>query len=104
MKNAIQQIKGRLAPYLLRGSVLRWWVRGKLKSLEARYCQELLSRSRNPKQPEAANFTGKPGKLERIVLIADILWEQQELVPELEKLGALRVLDLGPALRSRQKQ
>ena len=42
----------------------------------------------------------KSTPLRKIIFIADIMWEANELVPELEILCPVEVLDLRPALRT----
>ena len=84
-----------LARLLLRGRILRCWVSRKVKKLETQYVRELVTRSQSPAPTESRPKPVSPGTpLKRILFIGQILWEDTQLIPELEKIAAVSVLDL----------
>ena len=88
-----------LARLLLRGSVLEWWLRRKMRNLEEQYSRTLVEASRGQPAPEAPVSCKRGGALRRMLFISDIMWESKELVPELEKLCSLTILDLSSLLQ-----
>jgi hypothetical protein len=92
-----------LAWLVLRGRVLDWWMRWKVSGLERRYLHELVHSSGRPAVAETVPRLSQGDPLRQILFISDIHWELDELVPELERICRVETLDLGPALRSRQR-
>lgn len=89
-----------LSRLILRGQLLRWWVDRRSRQWETAYCAELARRFATPVPPEVAPaVVASVGELRNILLIADCMWEQNDLVPELARIASTRVLDLHPKLK-----
>lgn len=99
MTNLLCLIKRWLARLILRGVVMKLWMRRKVSRLEARYHKALLANpaKRVASSPVAGPELGTP--LRRVLFIADVQWELRELAPELQKICELKVLDLHPFLQ-----
>lgn len=82
----------------LRGPLLRAWYLNKCRRLEQAYCRELVRLAAQPTPPPVKPNLSRRPALRSILLIADVMWEQAELVPELRKIAPVTVLDLHPAL------
>lgn len=84
----------------LRGAILRRWIERKNRLLEKAYLENLVRAGNAPEAPARtkAPSVGSAGALRRVLLIADCLWEKEQLVPEIEKIAPVTVLDLSPGL------
>jgi len=88
-----------LGRQVLRGRVGELWIQRKTKRLERRFCRELAVSSGKPISP-AVTLAFKRGEpLRQILLIADIMWEANDLVPELANICPTVAFDLHPHLR-----
>lgn len=89
-------IKSKVSKFLLRGAIRERWIREKTRRIERTYLKELIKRSDSgshaPPQSRPLPVAKKP--LNSILFIADILWEDKELIPELEKIAPVEVLNL----------
>ncbi len=93
--NAVRALMSRL---LLRGPILEFWCRRKFLKLEKIFlCHAVESPVAPPAVPPAPKKTGMP--LKKLVFIADIMWEANELIPELQKICEVEILNLRPLLR-----
>lgn len=100
LQPTLRRLKRLVSRLVLKGPILRAWVRGKCKRLERRYAQELISRSSRPlPEPSNKNWAVRSG-LKQILFISDIQWENKELVPELEKICPVSTLNLRPKLKA----
>jgi hypothetical protein len=97
--NPLFRIRGWLARVMLRGRLLEWWVRRKVRKLEVRYHQELVKSSLKPAVSQTIPVLKSGAPLRRMLMIGDFQWELRELAPELSKLCELETFDLHPALR-----
>lgn len=91
------RIRRRLAELILRGRLLELWVNRKIRRLERQYLAELLRRSPD----NSAGPTSLPKLRQqprKLLLISDVQWEHKELVPELEKICPVDLLNLHPSL------
>ena len=95
MGHSLRQILRRT---LLRGPVYDAWASRRGRQLEAAYCARLIQSASAAPAPKRASTTSPPDTLRRILLIADCMWEQQDLVPELARIAETRCLDLRPPL------
>jgi len=100
MPEFVRRIKSLLRAMILRGSFLKWWSGRKLVRVETSCIGNMVDVS-----SRALPETRQPGPIPRTVLkkllfIADVMWEDNELVPELAKICEVRSLDLRPALRN----
>ncbi|HEX5222712.1 MAG TPA: glycosyltransferase [Verrucomicrobiae bacterium] len=90
-----------LSHLILRGPFLRWWVDRRGRQWETAYCAELAKRFGQPVASEVAPAViAPPGELRNILLIADCMWEQNDLVPEFARIAPTRLLDLRPRLKN----
>lgn len=86
-----------LAATILRGWLLERWVDRKIAKVENRYLCELLKRSQG-KPSRRAPVLQAPRGPRHLLVISDVQWEHKELVPELEKICPVTLLNLHPAL------
>lgn len=92
-------MRKKLSRLVLRGAIVRRWVAWKTAKLENRFRSEVVRASTIP-LPAEPKRPVRPGvPLRRIFFLADILWENNDLVPELEKICPVTVLDLRPHLK-----
>ena len=90
-----------LSRLVLRGAILRWWMDRRSHQWEAAYCAELTKTHSRPVVPPVAPAVVAPaGELRSILLIADCMWEQNDLVPEFARIAPTRLLDLRPKLKN----
>jgi hypothetical protein len=78
---------------MLRGRLLRWWIRKRADQLDVAYLKAQAS------MPELGRASApaivRPRSiLERVVFIGDCMWEHEQLFPEIRKICELKVLDL----------
>ena len=93
-------LKKWLRRLLLRGAVLDWWVARRGKQWETAYVGELVRGAATPLAPiTPPRRTSPTDQLRNILLIADCMWEQNDLVPEFEKIAPTQLLNLRPLLK-----
>lgn len=80
---------------VLRGPILESWVRRKDRQMDRRFLQALVQNAADSTRPVKASRLSKTDRVKSFLLIADVMWESNELVPELEKIAPVKVLDLG---------
>ena len=93
MPSRTRRVLSRIVP---RGPALSAWTVRQYRRLERAYCKEVLrvaSHNLHAKRQVRAQ-----GSVRSILVIADCLWEQNELVPDLERKWEIALLDLGPHL------
>src|SRR6185436_14379980 len=96
MKNSIRQA---VKKFVLRGPLLDAWVRRKSHRLEHEFIRRFLKTPKSS-QPPTALLPSTPRPAPRtIAFIADCMWELDNLVPELERIADVNVLDLRSILR-----
>src|SRR5688572_26975021 len=95
MPNRVRRALGRL---VLRGPVLSAWTIRQHRKLEHAYCREILQ-SQPSERPHPKPSPRLKQTVQSILLVADCMWEQHELVPDLQRNWTVRVLDLSPHLR-----
>ncbi len=94
----VNALRALIARLLLRGPILDFWCHRKFLRLEKIFLDRTVeSSAKPPVAPPAPQKTGMP--LKKILFIADIMWEANELIPELEKICEVETLDLRPVLR-----
>lgn len=90
-------LKNRLKRLLLRGRILKWWLRRITSVLASEYFSFLASHlNRSPAPCKLP--TPYPPDVHRLLFICANMWESRELAPELQRLGDLCFLDVLPAL------
>lgn len=93
-------LKKWLRLWLLRGAVLDWWVARRGRQWETAYVAELVRGSATPLAPVVPpKRTAPMDPLRNILLIADCMWEQNDLVPEFQKIAPTQLLNLRPLLK-----
>jgi hypothetical protein len=97
--NVWRRLRHRLSRVLLRGWILDWWLGRKMRRVESRYAAELVRASTGKPAAERLPGLKAPTPLRRILFISDIMWEDRELVPELEKICTVATVNLRPVLR-----
>lgn len=98
----LKKIKVPARRLLLRGPLLDRWVARRGRQLDRAYCAQLVRNLSEPLAPAVAPSFTAPGALRQILLIADCMWEQNDLVPELARIADTRTLDLRPLLKKRR--
>jgi Glycosyl transferases group 1 len=98
--NLLSCVRRWLARVLLRGRLLDWWVLRRGRQWDASYRVELTKTLDATIVPVRLPAFAPPHKLRQILLIADCQWEQDSLMPELERIAESWLLDLRPALKS----
>jgi hypothetical protein len=94
-----QAVRQAMARQLLRGPLLQFWCHRKYLRVEKLCLHKTVEVSAAP-PPEPRTIPRKTGlPLRKIAFIADVMWEANELLPELAKIGAVETLNLRPALR-----
>jgi len=98
MRQAIRHWVRRM---FLRGRLLEAWHLNKSRRLERAYCRQLLGLAAQPVPAPVQLNLPRRRAVRSILLIADVMWELDQLVPELRKIGQVSLLDLHPALERR---
>lgn len=102
MGRIVRRLRVLLRCWLLRGPLLAWWIARRARQWEQAYCGQLLRpRTASSRSTAKAPFS-IPGTVRSIVFIADCMWEQSDLVPELGKIAEVTVLDLRSRLSARR--
>jgi Glycosyl transferases group 1 len=97
-------LRSNLRRLLLRGPVHDRWAARRGRQIDAAYCAQLVGTLSAPNAPVAAHVSTAPSALRQILLIADCMWEQNDLVPELARIAETRTLDLHPLLATASHQ
>jgi hypothetical protein len=106
LKNAVRfmdtmsRLKRRFSRLVLRGPLLDRWITRKVRRLEHSYTCELLRASAGRKSQARPPALGAGTSVRRLLFISDILWEDKEIVPELQKICPVETLNLRPILRA----
>src|SRR5713226_3954322 len=99
-----RRLRRDLARLILRGWVAKWWIQRKTKRLENRFSQELVRLSKNPRPAPVIQPVRIKAPLRQLLFIADVMWEANDLVPELQHICPVAMLDLKPHLRKNADQ
>ena len=92
-------IKRVLRKTLLKGPLLEGWTRHQYRRFDRIFVRKLADLSRLPAPaPVPTPRTPRP-KIRRLLVIADVMWEAKDLIPQLERIAPVDLLDLRPALR-----
>ncbi len=98
---ALRKINCPLGRAILRGPLLDRWVSRRGRQLDHAYCAQIVRTISEPLAPPVAPAVIASGALRQILVIADCLWEQNSLLPELARIAATRTLDLRPLLKQK---
>jgi hypothetical protein len=91
---------------VLRGPIRKGWVQRKARQLEKTFVDRFVETQRTPKlaQPRSQIRKQTASPIRTITFIADCMWEQYDLIPELSKIADIRTLDLHPYLSKGRKE
>ena len=84
---------------ILRGPILSKWALRQYGRLDRAYVENVVALMEKPAAQVAHRRAAKTQRVQTILVIADCMWEQNELVPDLQRQWAVALLDLGPAVR-----
>lgn len=87
---------------MLRGPVLERWVARRARQMDEVLVERIVRTIPEKLAPERPSALVGKGTVRNILLIADCMWEQNDLAPELERIAPTRTLDLRPALKRRR--
>jgi hypothetical protein len=94
-----RRIKRLVGPLVLRGPLLDKWVLRQGRRIDRAYVAELVRSSNLPRSSPLQPKLKATRPVQRILVIADCMWEQNELVPDLQRQWEVSMLDLRPALK-----
>jgi hypothetical protein len=101
--NLLFRVRRWFAGLILNGPLLDWWMKRRGRQMDLAYGAELVGELRVPcKTKPLPMFAGR-AKIRQILFIADCLWEQNDLVPELSRIAETRLLNLRSSLKSIQE-
>lgn len=98
-----RRIRNLVRGLVLRGPLLAWWTARRARQWERAYRAELARIHSNPVPVGPAPAFSAKTSLRTIAFIADGMWEERDLVPEMRKIAEVVFLDLGPALKVRPR-
>lgn len=81
----------------LRGKFRQWWISRKAKKLDEAYLMRIIRGQEDEGEVRASSASGRrptDSILRRVLFIADCMWEDDQLFPELRKICEIDVLDL----------
>lgn len=82
------------ARLILRGPLLDWWLIRRGRQVDQAYRTALVDQLNAPRKTRLLpQFNGR-AKVRQILFIADCLWEQNDLVPELARIAETHLLNL----------
>jgi glycosyl transferase family 1 len=100
--NLLFRIRRRLAHLILRGPLMDWWLRRRGPQVDQTFITSLARELVVPCKGKALpTFAGS--KIRQILLIADCLWEHNDLEPELARIAETRLLNLRSSLKNMQE-
>lgn len=97
----IRKLKDLFRRALLRGPILDWWIARGTRRWERAYCNELVKSSASNQKAQHPRSLSSAGSLRTILFIADCMYEQRDLIPELGKIARVEVLNLQPRLKAK---
>lgn len=92
-------MKGFLRNLLLRGPILRTWVKWKNDSADKNYLA-CFAEVKSTSSESFHKIIEASIPLRKILFIADCLWEEGQLIPALQRIAETRILNLGPDIRA----
>lgn len=98
--NLLLRLRRFLAKCVLRGRLLDWWLLRRGRQIDAAYRKSLIGEMAGGNVEVSNPISGRGDQLRQILVIADCMWEQNDLVPELARVADTRLLDLHPGLRN----
>jgi hypothetical protein len=101
--NLLFRVRRWLARLMLRGPVMDQWLRRRGRQVDSCFRARLVDELEAPcKSKPLPRFTER-ARIRQILLIADCLWEQRDLLPELARIAETRLLNLRSSLKAMQE-
>jgi len=88
---------------VLRGPVLERWIARRARQMDQALVGRLVQTIPEPLAVDRPPGIMGGGSVRQILLIADCMWEQNDLVPELAQIAPTQTLDLRPAFKRRSR-
>jgi len=90
--NLLFRVRRWLAHLILHGPLMDWWLRRRGRQVDKAFIASLSQEIVVPCKPRPLpTFAGS--KIRQILFIADSLWEERDLVPELKRIAETRLLN-----------
>ena len=102
MKKLLQYAYKRIKSLVLRGPVLSYWVKIKIRKWEKQYLRVLTSPVIQVKIPSNTSKDQVNKSLNKFLIICDEMWERGELLPELNTIAKTQLLDIKTVLNAEQ--
>jgi len=93
MKNLFQDSIKNIKSMILRGPILSFWVKKKIKSWQKNYLKR-VAKLIKPVKKEKQTTAQKSLRLKSFLIICDEMWEANELLPEIKKITPTILLDI----------
>jgi hypothetical protein len=100
--NISKKARRAIGKAVLQGPVLDKWMVRQYRRIDRAYTAELIRSSTVPVSAAPRPKFRNPKPVRHILLIADCMWEQNELVPDLQRQWQVSMLDLRPLLKKEQ--
>ena len=98
--NLLFRVRRWFARLILRGRLLDWWMIRRGRQTDLVYRAELVDQLKAPSKTKPLPIFAGRARIRQILLIADGLWEQNDLVPELALIAETRLLNLRTSLEN----
>lgn len=99
-KSALSRLRTFAASTLLQGWIFHVWVGWKTGKLVALYKRLLVQTSRSTVKLDSPRAVAPREPLQKLLLIADAMWEKRELLPELSRICAVTFVDVHPHIKA----
>ncbi len=100
MPKVLRKLRRVLSQLILKGQFLDWWYHWKILRLEHACLDNIVASTKTTNKNKSENVrVSKTTPLRRLLFIADVMWETNELIPELEKICPVDTLDLQGTIR-----
>ncbi len=97
---SFNSIRRAIAKFVLKGAFLRWWCHRKSLLVEDLCLRKIIEMSKQVPNEIPRPKTAPKQQLRKLLFIADVMWEKNELIPELEKICTVEALDIHSALQN----
>ena len=101
--NFLFRVRRWLARLILHGPVMDLWLRRRGRQVDLTFCKRLVEQLDVPSKTMPLPTVAGHARIRQILLIADCLWEQRDLVPELARIAETRLLNLRSSLKDMQE-
>ena len=101
--NLLFRVRRWFAGLILRGPLMDWWMKRRGRQMDLAYRAGLVDQLKVPCKTKPLSMFAGRDKIRQILLIADCLWEQNDLVPELARIAETRLLNLRSSLKNMEE-